>query len=191
MILQVLYCNCCYCKTLNNSYDFIFRIKILFKISKYGVLSCNVLEKPFFQKQYNFLYINYIEIIASSANATINYKAISDDKWKDRCGTQVSKFISSFFRPEVIIFTEIALNETHGIKLILCSDFNNTYLVVNRKVNFQRNFTFGYSRKSCNWSNSESEERWGNTGFFGEYIFRITNRACNENGNSYSQQNSL
>ena len=132
-------------------------------------------------KLYNCVFIGDVKSIASSHNVTIGYKTLTENRWKKKCGTQVSKFTGHPFPTEEMILIEVvSKGKEERLFVVVCSDGNNTYLILQRNFHLEK-FVLGISQKSCNWDTFESSKRWGNTGLVGEYIFKV-NSPCNETG---------
>ena len=159
------------------------------KISKHGIISNDIQDEllnfeDLKSEKHSFIYDSDIEHLTNFNNATINYKVMyDDDQMKKSCGTLVSKMSDILFHPEIIVIIIVVSEQKENyITVTLCSDLKNTYLVFQRNKKIQNNSTTIYSHKACVSNISDSGDRWGNTGFLGKNILKVTNVCLNNRG---------
>jgi len=134
--------------------------------------------------------IIYIGDILNMTQATIKLSAgdpfTSDaepDIW-NKIKNDISIFNANQFAPTFVYPIEVNYNYSKVIKLVIASDGRETFVLLNRQQHVNRPFVFGYSSQNCDWFLVQPETlvETGNTGYFGQYIFKISTKQCMHEG---------
>ena len=110
----------------------------------------------------------------SNAEPDIWNKIISDIS-----NLHQKQFAATFIYP-----IEINYNNSMTVKLVIASNGKETFAVLNRQQHLNRPFIFGYSSQNCDWFLFQPDNlvKTGNTGYLGQYIFKISTNSCMHDG---------